>query len=163
MLHRVTGSPLGNLTIAIDCDGALAGLYMEGQRHFPPAAALGVLDETVGAEVVRQLEEYFGGRRTAFELQLRAQGTAFQESVWEALRTIPYGQTRTYGQLAAALGRPGAARAVGGAVGRNPIGVVVPCHRVVGGDGTLTGYAGGAARKQTLLQLEARAHRSPIG
>lgn len=106
------------------------------------------------AEAEQQLNEYFAGLRTDFDLPLRAAGTAFQRAVWDELRKIPYGETRTYGQLAAALGRPGACRAVGGACHRNPIGIIVPCHRVVGASGGLTGYAGGLEAKRYLLELE---------
>lgn len=106
------------------------------------------------AEAERQLNEYFAGLRTGFDLPLRAAGTAFQQAVWSELRKIPYGETRTYGQLAAALGRPKACRAVGGACHRNPIGIIVPCHRVVGASGSLTGYAGGLEAKRYLLELE---------
>lgn len=101
-----------------------------------------------------QLAEYFRGKRTRFDLPLRPDGTAFQQSVWRALLKVPFGTTSTYGALAAAIGRPGAARAVGAAVGANPLAIVVPCHRIVGADGTLTGYAGGLARKAKLLALE---------
>lgn len=106
------------------------------------------------AEAEQQLNEYFAGLRTQFDLPLRAKGTAFQKAVWAELLKIPYGETRTYGQLAAALGRPNAGRAVGGACHRNPIGIVVPCHRVVGVSGDLTGYAGGLEVKRYLLELE---------
>lgn len=106
------------------------------------------------AQAQRQLEEYFAGQRTAFDLPLRPQGTAFQRSVWQALQAIPYGETRTYGQIAAAVGRPKASRAVGGACHCNPIGIIIPCHRVVGASGSLTGYAGGLDRKAALLALE---------
>ena len=105
-------------------------------------------------EAQRQLEEYFARRRQVFELPLAGQGTAFQQQVWGALRQIPYGQLHSYGQLAAQLGRPGAARAVGGACHCNPLAIVVPCHRVVGADGRLTGYAGGLEYKRWLLELE---------
>lgn len=106
------------------------------------------------AEARRQLEEYFAGSRRVFDLPLAPEGTAFQQAVWEALRAIPYGETRTYGQIAAAVGRPKASRAVGGACHCNPIGIIIPCHRVVGSSGRLTGYAGGLDRKAALLALE---------
>jgi len=105
-------------------------------------------------EAQRQLEEYFARRRRVFELPLAGQGTAFRRQVWQALEQIPYGQVCSYGQLAARLGRPGAARAVGGACHCNPLAILVPCHRVVGADGGLTGYAGGLERKRWLLELE---------
>ncbi len=106
------------------------------------------------AEARRQLEEYFAGSRRVFDLPLTPEGTAFQRAVWEALQAIPYGETRTYGQIAAAVGRPKAFRAVGGACHCNPIGIIIPCHRVVGSSGRLTGYAGGLDRKAALLALE---------
>lgn len=106
------------------------------------------------AEAEQQLNEYFAGLRQEFDLPLAPKGTAFQQQVWAALRRIPYGETRTYGQLAALLGRPKAARAVGGGCHRNPIGIIIPCHRVVGANGALTGYAGGLENKQYLLELE---------
>ncbi len=106
-----------------------------------------------------QLDEYFAGARTAFDLPLRASGTEFQLRVWGALREIPYGETSTYGQLATRIGHDGAARAVGVANGQNPIAVIVPCHRVIGADGTLTGFGGGLERKRLLLDLEAGALR----
>ena len=108
----------------------------------------------------RQLAEYFAGERTAFELPLAPAGTPFQRGVWDALLAIPYGETRSYGELAAAVGKPGAARAVGRANHDNPIGVVIPCHRVIGAGGSLTGYAGGVERKRYLLELEGALQRS---
>ncbi|MEJ1932857.1 methylated-DNA--[protein]-cysteine S-methyltransferase, partial [Nostoc sp. NIES-2111] len=104
----------------------------------------------------RQLAEYFGGWRQSFDLPLRAEGTAFQQEVWAALQEIPYGQTMSYGELAQKLGKEKAVRAVGAANGRNPIAIVVPCHRVIGADGSLTGYGGGMERKKFLLELESR-------
>lgn len=114
-----------------------------------PPAALG--------EARRQLTEYFAGRRRAFDLPLAAGGTLFQQRVWDALRRIPYGETISYGELARRIGRPTASRAVGAANGRNPIAIVVPCHRVIGADGTLIGYGGGLPVKEALLALERRA------
>jgi methylated-DNA-[protein]-cysteine S-methyltransferase len=114
-------------------------------RHDPPAFA----------EAEAQLRSYFAGERTTFDLPLAPRGTPFQLRVWEALREIPYGETATYGELAAAVGKPSAVRAVGAANGSNPIAVIVPCHRVIGADGTLTGYGGGLERKRILLDLEA--------
>ena len=147
-------SPLGPVLLARTATG-LAGAWFEGQQHHPgtltapqrPADAL-------LAAAATQLHAYFGGERDTFDLPLDLQGTDFQRRVWQALRHIARGSTCTYGDIAAALGSPAAVRAVGGAVGRNPVSVIVPCHRVVGRDGTLTGYAGGVARKRALLQLE---------
>lgn len=118
-----------------------------------------VCQETaVIAQAYRQLEEYFAGKRQYFSVPLAAKGTPFQERVWKALQTIPYGETRTYGQIAAQIGQPGASRAVGMANHRNPVAIMIPCHRVIGADGALTGYGGGLERKAFLLQLE-QSHR----
>ncbi len=120
----------------------------------PPTAARAGAGHPVLARARAQLAEYFAGDRTAFDLPLRARGTAFQERVWTALAEIPYGETRSYATLARDIGRPAAMRATGAATGRNPLSIVVPCHRVVGSDGSLTGYAGGTARKEWLLRHE---------
>jgi methylated-DNA-[protein]-cysteine S-methyltransferase len=154
-VHTVVGSPVGPLTL-VAFDGVLSGLYMNLQRHRPMEEAFGAPDATSFTEVIRQLEEYFGGQRTDFDVPMTLAGTPFQRTVWAALREIPYGQTQSYGQLAEQIGRPGAARAVGLANGRNPIGIIVPCHRVVGATGGLTGYGGGLERKQYLLEFEYR-------
>ncbi|WP_040161341.1 methylated-DNA--[protein]-cysteine S-methyltransferase [Nigerium massiliense] len=107
-------------------------------------------------EAARQLEEYLRGERQTFDLPLALEGTEFQRQVWERLRAIPYGQTRSYGEIAAEIGKPRAAQAVGAANGHNPLSIVVPCHRVIGSDGAITGYAGGIERKQALLDMERR-------
>ncbi|MGH6626211.1 MAG: methylated-DNA--[protein]-cysteine S-methyltransferase [Burkholderiaceae bacterium] len=152
-------SPLGSIILAAS-DKGLAGLWFEGHKHLPEQAAGPSAwpvdpEHPVLVEASRQLKEYFAGLRTTFELPLDLQGgTAFQRSVWRALLTIPSGATTSYGALSSRIGRPAAVRAVGAAVGRNPVGIVVPCHRVVGTDGSLTGYAGGLDRKTALLQLE---------
>jgi methylated-DNA-[protein]-cysteine S-methyltransferase len=130
---------------------------MDLQRHRPLEETFGAPDPTPFTEVIRQLKEYFAAQRTDFDLPLRLAGTPFQRSVWAALREIPFGQTMSYGQLAQRIGRPAAVRAVGLANGRNPIGIIVPCHRVVGATGALTGYGGGLERKQYLLELERHA------
>lgn len=148
-------SPLGRMIVAATSRG-LAGLWFEGQRHLPDSSAW---PEQPGHPVLRQavaqLQEYFAGNRTRFELPLDLQGgTAFQQSVWQALLSIPRGGTTSYGALSRRIGQPAAVRAVGAAVGRNPVSIVVPCHRVLGADGSLTGYAGGLQRKSALLQLE---------
>jgi methylated-DNA-[protein]-cysteine S-methyltransferase len=149
----VIDSPYGPLTLVAD-DGVLCGVYMQHQRHRPAEDTFGTRDERPFAEAEAQLEAYFAGELTEFTLPLRLHGTPFQRRVWEHLRTIPYGETRTYGQLATALGNPKASRAVGLANGKNPIGIIVPCHRVVGTDGSLTGYGGGLERKKRLLDFE---------
>jgi methylated-DNA-[protein]-cysteine S-methyltransferase len=151
--HTVIDSPYGPLTLVAD-DGVLCGLYMTGQRHRPPQETFGEHDDTPFGDAIDQLEAYFAGGLQDFTLELRLAGTRFQRRVWEELRRIPYGETRTYGQLADALGRPTASRAVGLANGRNPVGIIVPCHRVVGADGSLTGYGGGLDRKRRLLDFE---------
>ncbi|WP_155057372.1 methylated-DNA--[protein]-cysteine S-methyltransferase [Streptomyces blattellae] len=151
--HTVTDSPYGPLTLVAD-DGVLCGLYMTDQRHRPPEESFGPRDDTLFSEPEEQLKAYFAGELTEFTLELRLHGTPFQRSVWDRLRTIPYGETRSYGALADALGNPAASRAVGLANGKNPIGIIVPCHRVVGADGSLTGYGGGLHRKRRLLEFE---------
>ncbi len=155
--HLVTASPVGPLTLVAG-GGALVGLYMEDQRHRPPQEWFGApadgADRAVLAAAVEQLGAYFAGELTCFDLPLAAAGTDFQLRVWSALREIPYGETVTYGELAAEIGRPAAVRAVGLANGKNPHGIVVPCHRVVGANGSLTGYGGGLPRKRYLLDLE---------
>lgn len=143
-------SPLGTLTLVTD-GGALAGLYFPEHRH-PPSLDLPAGPPPGG--VVEQLEAYFRGERPGFVVPLVVTGTPFQREVWAALATIPYGETWSYAKLAAAIGRPRAVRAVGLANGRNPVSIVVPCHRVVGADGSLTGYGGGLAAKDWLLHHE---------
>jgi methylated-DNA-[protein]-cysteine S-methyltransferase len=154
MLYRYHDSPIGPLLLAAD-EAGLRQLQMQPQQlpleaHWQPAVSQ--LDE-----VCRQLDEYFAGQRRHFELSLAPMGSAFQLAVWQALRQIPYGETRSYRQLAVQLGRPQAMRAVGAANGANPIAIIVPCHRVIGSNGTLTGFAGGLERKATLLRLEGHA------
>jgi methylated-DNA-[protein]-cysteine S-methyltransferase len=157
--HVVVDSPVGLLTL-VTAGGVLAGLYMTEQRHLPSSEAFGEPAEDPDgapfAAAAGQLREYFTGARTAFDLELALNGTAFQRRVWTALRGIPYGQTVSYGQLADRLGQPSASRAVGLANGKNPISIIVPCHRVVGADGGLTGYGGGIERKRFLLAHEQR-------
>ena len=146
-------SPVGPLTLVVQ-DGALCGLYQSGQRHLPDPSAFGPRDDAAGREVAAQLDAYFAGELRAFDVPLVLSGTCFRRRVWAALTQIPYGSTWTYGRLAAAIGQPTASRAVGLANGRNPVCIVVPCHRVVGSGGSLTGYAGGTDRKRHLLELE---------
>ena len=146
-------SAVGKLRLVVE-DGALVGLSMEEQRHPPAFDAAGGQGDPVLDEACRQLAEWFAGERTRFDLPLRASGTPFQLAVWKALREIPFGETRSYGEIAAGLGQPKAVRAVGAANGRNPIGIIVPCHRVIGADGALVGYGGGMERKRWLLGHE---------
>jgi methylated-DNA-[protein]-cysteine S-methyltransferase len=151
--HAVVGSPVGPLTLVGD-GAALIGLYFDGHRRRPRLADRGPRVDDGFDAVTRQLGEYFAGSRREFDLELAPRGSEFEKRVWALLTKIPYGETRTYGQLAAELGDPGAAQAVGNANGWNPISVIVPCHRVVGTNGGLTGYAGGLGRKRFLLSLE---------
>jgi methylated-DNA-[protein]-cysteine S-methyltransferase len=151
--HTLIDSPYGPLTL-VATDGTLSGLYMTEQRHRPPEETFGDRDAGPFGETISQLDAYFAGELTEFDLPMRLSGTPFQRTVWQQLQLIPYGETRTYGQLADALGKPNASRAVGLANGKNPIGVIVPCHRVIGAGGSLTGYGGGLDRKQRLLAFE---------
>ena len=154
--HAIVDSPIGPLTL-VDANGSLAGLYMDAQRHRPDPARHGDRDDTVLPQLREQLTEYWSGQRRDFTVPLRLSGTDFQLRVWAGLQTIPYGETSSYGKLAADIGSPAASRAVGLANGRNPVGIVVPCHRVVGAGGSLTGYGGGIERKRWLLDHE-RSH-----
>ncbi|MFJ6123692.1 methylated-DNA--[protein]-cysteine S-methyltransferase [Streptomyces griseoviridis] len=153
MQHTTMDSPYGALTLVAD-DGVLCGVYMTEQRHRPPEESFGPRDDTPFGETREQLGAYFAGELKEFTVQLRLHGTPFQRTVWEQLLAIPYGETRSYGQLADTLGNPLASRAVGLANGRNPVSIIVPCHRVVGAGGGLTGYGGGLSRKQRLLDFE---------
>ncbi|MFF0147841.1 methylated-DNA-[protein]-cysteine S-methyltransferase [Amycolatopsis sulphurea] len=153
MTYTTFESPVGLLT-AVGRDGGLAGLYLENHRHQPDPATFGERDDRAFTEVRRQLSEYFAGERAEFDLALTMRGTPFQQTVWRELTRIPYGETITYRELAEQIGKPGAFRAVGLANGRNPVSIVVPCHRVIGSNGDLTGYGGGVARKRRLLELE---------
>ena len=153
-------SPLGPITLAATPLG-LTGVWFADQRHLPPelAATSGIWRHEPGhgvlQEATRQLEQYFAGGRNRFELPLDlACGTDFQQAVWQALLAIPQGETVSYGAISAAIGKPAAVRATGAAIGRNPVSIIVPCHRVIGGTGLLTGYAGGLHRKTALLTLE---------
>lgn len=157
--HTVIESPIGPLTL-IAHDGRLAGVLMEVNRYDASAYERGDVvardDEPVLAAAAAQLDAYFAGELTAFDLPLTLHGTGFQRTVWTGLQGIPYGQTISYGELARRIGQPSASRAVGLANGRNPVSIVVPCHRVIGADGSLTGYGGGMERKRFLLGLEER-------
>jgi methylated-DNA-[protein]-cysteine S-methyltransferase len=153
--HRVIDSPLGPLTL-VGVDGALTGLWFDQHTRRPAVSTFGERDDTALSDIVGQLGEYFDGRRRTFEPAVSAEGTDFDRSVWQLVSEIPYGETRSYGQVARQLGDPALAQAVGAANGRNPVCIVVPCHRVVGADGQLVGYAGGLGRKRDLLHHESR-------
>ena len=160
MLYRTMESPVGQLTLAGRA-GRLQHLRMVDQTYEPDRTDW-LRDDTAFADAVAQLEEYFSGQRRDFDIELDFGGTPFQRRVWTALTTIPYGETRTYGQIARQIDAPGAFRAVGLANGHNPIGIIVPCHRVIGTNGSLTGYGGGLERKRMLLGLEKSNSSSPI-
>jgi methylated-DNA-[protein]-cysteine S-methyltransferase len=165
-MHRVVPSPLGPILLSTDRRGRLTGLRIGGAldqtaRSLTDDAAVDGADAAATAsrgldDAATQLEEYFAGRRRSFDVALALDGTSFQRLVWAQLQTIPFGTTVSYGQLAAQLDRAGAARAVGHANGRNPIPIIVPCHRVIGSTGQLTGYGGGLEAKHTLLELESQ-------
>lgn len=150
--YRIIDSPIGPLTLA-GHGHLLTNLRMVEQTYEPNRAGW-ARDDRVFPDVVEQLEAYFAGERFDFDLQFDLRGSDFQRRVWNALLTIPYGHTRSYGEIAQQIGAAGAARAVGLANGRNPIAIIVPCHRVIGASGALTGYGGGLDRKRTLLQFE---------
>ena len=160
-MHVIVESPIGPLTL-VAAHGTLTGLYLAAPRsgsgrHLPGDAMLGPRADPAGepfAAAADQLAAYFAGRLTEFTLPVAPAGTPFQRRVWAGLQDIPYGETWSYGQLAGKIGNPAAVRAVGLANGRNPIAVVIPCHRVIGSDGSLTGYGGGLERKELLLRLE---------
>jgi methylated-DNA-[protein]-cysteine S-methyltransferase len=157
--HRwgIIESPFATFAAWVDDKGRLVrfNLSAAGAANVDRAA---IRDDAAIAEVRRQVDEYCAGDRTEFDLELSPSGTSFQKSVWDALLAIPYGETRSYGEIARAIGQPNAARGVGSANHANPIGLIVPCHRVIGADGSLTGYGGGLPLKQALLAHEA-AHR----
>lgn len=158
--HTLTESPIGDLTL-VSTDGTLSGLYTRTGRS-PKGPSLGERTSAGFGQAVEELGEYFSGDRREFTITAAAQGDDFQHRVWALLRQIAYGQTRSYGDIARDLGDPALARAVGLANARNPISIIVPCHRVVGSDGSLTGYAGGLERKRYLLDLETPAeNRGP--
>lgn len=157
-------SPLGDVLLLARA-GRLSGLYFVGQRDDPgPGTAIALAelpasdtsaDRRVLERARDQVDAYFAGRSSSFDLPLDLHGTPFQQSVWQALLTIPFGRTVSYGDIATSCGRPAAVRAVGRAVGSNPVSIIVPCHRVIGRDGSMTGFGGGIERKQALLALEA--------
>ena len=160
-LYTTIESPIGELLLLGDgC--ALHGLYMQQGRRPMALSPRWQRADGAFAEPIEQLQQYFAGTRTSFDVPLEPSGTPFQLRVWSALQDIGYGETLSYGELAARVGQPSAARAVGMANGRNPIAVIVPCHRVIGADGTLTGYGGGLERKRMLLALEAGARAGQL-
>jgi len=167
IVSALTDSPWGPLVLAASPAG-LAGVFFDDQRHLPNGLPgwprlSSTKDHPVLAQTARELAQYFAAQRTVFELPLDLSGgTPFQRSVWQALLTIPCGGHTSYGRLSAHIGKPTAVRAVGAAVGRNPISIIVPCHRVLGSDGSLTGYAGGLHRKTALLALEGREPHRPL-
>lgn len=149
-------SPCGDMLVVANLE-ALVGLYFVGQKYFPRPDPEWREDARVApiAQTLRELDEYFAGKRRHFEVPLAPHGTSFQRAVWKGIASVPYGETITYGELARRAGAPGNARAAGAATGQNPIGVIVPCHRIIGANGSLTGYAGGLDKKRALLALEA--------
>ncbi len=153
VMFSTLDGPIGPITVAGDGE-VITNVRMVDQSHPPADQSEWRFEPEAFPEALGQLEAYFGGRLTRFELPLRLEGTEFQRRVWDALLQIPYGETASYGEIAGRVGAPGAARAVGLANGRNPVSIVVPCHRVIGSDGSLTGYGGGLQRKLALLQLE---------
>jgi methylated-DNA-[protein]-cysteine S-methyltransferase len=157
MRYTHVDSPIGRLLL-VGRPGVLTGLYVADHEGCRPVDPTWVEDAEAFTEVAHQLEEYFAGERTEFDLALELAGTPFQLAVWGALQEIPFGETWGYGQLARHIGRPTASRAVGAANGRNPISIIVPCHRVSGADGSLTGFGWGTARKTWLLE-----HEQPAG
>lgn len=152
----VMPSPIGDLTLIGDGESLTAVYIGAKHRHAPPVGEGWIRDDDAFDEPRRQLEEYFDGRRREFDLPLAPTGTKFQLGVWAALWEIPYGETTSYGAIAAGLGHPNGSRAVGAANGRNPISIIVPCHRVIGAGGALVGYGGGLPTKRILLDLEQR-------
>ena len=157
--HTVLTTRLGELTIVRNAD-SLVGLYFPRHWHMPDPATFGPHTDQGFGDVAWQLEEYLAGVRGEFDLPLEARGGAFQRRVWDLIAQIPYGQTTTYGDLARRLGGDVSAQDVGAAAGRNPLCILIPCHRVIGSTGKLTGYAGGLKRKRALLELESRPKRT---
>lgn len=151
--YTLMDSPLQTLIIGSDGEH-IVRLFMDGQKYASRLDHHWKRDDALLADAVSQLGAYFAGELTRFDLPLKPAGTAFQQQVWQALTDIPYGKTASYGEIANRLNKPKAVRAVGAANGRNPIGIIIPCHRVVGANGSLTGYAGGIERKQWLLRHE---------
>lgn len=156
--YKIISSPVGKLTLVASDEGLAAILWEnENPNRVPLENMVEDSEHPVLKETTRQLQEYFSGQRKSFNLPLDFQGTAFQKKVWEALLTIPYGETRSYAQIALQVESPNAVRAVGAANGKNPISIIAPCHRVIGSNGSLTGFAGGLEAKTFLLSLEGHA------
>ncbi|MGD8112747.1 methylated-DNA--[protein]-cysteine S-methyltransferase [Vibrio sp. TRT 17S01] len=151
--YTIISTPLGKLTLQASDEG-ITGTWFETHTTKPEQLGIESPSHFVLQQAAKELTEYFAGKRTTFEVAVAASGTDFQRKVWQALRTIPYGQTWSYQQLAEAIDNPKAVRAVGLANGKNPVSIIVPCHRVIGKNGKLTGYAGGVERKEALLKLE---------
>ena len=154
-------SPQGGMLLLAN-DAGLAGVFFDHQKHHPEKQAdwKKKPDHKFLQQAKRELTEYFAGKRTRFDVALAPEGTPFQRSVWKAISSVGFGETISYGELARRAGHPGCARAAGAATGRNPIGIIVPCHRIMGADGSLTGYAGGLERKRALLALEGASRES---
>ena len=150
-------SPCGQMLLVARDEG-LSGVYFEGQKYYPSIDPTWRRDEqqSLIAQARRELTEYFAGKRQRFELALAPEGTPFQRSIWQAIARVGFGETISYGELAQSAGYPGKARAAGAATGRNPLTIIIPCHRIVASNGALTGYAGGLERKHALLALESR-------
>ena len=153
--YDTLAGPQGDMLLVANDEG-LAGVYFDRQKHHPKRQADWKKDprRPVLQQAKRELAEYFTGKRRRFGVALAPQGTPFQRSVWRAISTVGFGETISYGELARRAGHPGSARAAGAATGRNPLGIIVPCHRIMGANGSLTGYAGGLDRKRALLALE---------
>lgn len=162
MKYRYVASPLGEILVAGDEEGLKLIGFPEGKGRIEPRAEW-IRDDRAFEDARQQLDEYFRGERTSFDLKLAPAGTRFQLAVLDALRRIPYGETRSYADVAASVGRPKAVRAVGAANGRNPLPIVIPCHRVIGSNGSLTGFGGGIAAKRFLLNLETGSQAASSG
>lgn len=160
--HKTIDSPVGRLTLIAGARGLTAILWETDDRAAPAGAVVADPGHPVLAAAARQLDAYFAGELTRFTIPLDFAGTDFQKSVWTALLAIPFGETRSYGDIARAIGQPGASRAVGMANNRNPIPIIAPCHRVIGADGSLVGFGGGLPAKEFLLRLEGRAAQLPL-
>lgn len=156
--YDICESPQGRILL-VASEAGICGVYFSGQKYFPEKEKAWRRDPDHAPlkQAKRELAEYFAGKRRRFSVALAPEGTPFQRSVWKAISTVRFGETISYGELARRAGCPGSARAVGAATGRNPIGIIVPCHRIMGANGALTGYAGGLSRKRALLALEGAA------